>query len=70
MFSQKIFLKVSQNSQKNIFVGVYFLTKLQTGNLILLETATGDVLLCKTRKINRKKPVLESFLKKVAVLRA
>ena len=70
VFSQKIFLKVLQNSQKNIFVGVYFLTKLQTGNLILLETATGDVLFCKTRKIHRKKPVLESFMNKVAVLRA
>ena len=32
-----------QNSQKNIFVRISFLIKLQTGNLKLSEEATGDV---------------------------
>ena len=31
----KIFLKFFQDSQENIFAGVSFLTKLQTGNLNL-----------------------------------
>ena len=35
-------LKVLQNSQKNIFCGNLFF-KLQTGNLKLPETVTGDV---------------------------
>ena len=37
-------LKILQYSQINIFVGVCFLIKLQTGNLKLSEAATGDVL--------------------------
>ena len=41
---EKMFLKILQNSQKNIFSGVSFLIKLQTGNLKPSETATGDVL--------------------------
>ena len=36
--------KISLNSQKNIFDGVPFLTKLQPGNLKLSESATGGVL--------------------------
>ena len=41
---EKIFLKILQNSQKNIFSGVYFLIKLQAENLKPSEAATGDVL--------------------------
>ena len=41
---EKMFLKILQNSQKNIFVGVSFLMKLQTVNLKLSEAATGDFL--------------------------
>ena len=37
-------LKILQNSQKNIFVGISFLIELQAGNLELSEVATGDVL--------------------------
>ena len=40
---EKIFLKILQNSHKNIFVGVSFLIKLQAGKLQLPEAATGDV---------------------------
>ena len=41
-----MFLKVLQNSQKNIFsfFGVSLLIKLQAGNLKLSEATTGDVL--------------------------
>ena len=41
MFCQKMFLKILQNSQKNIFGGV-FLIKFQAGNLKLSEAAAGD----------------------------
>ena len=41
---EKMFLKILQNSQKNIFSGVSFLKKLQVGNLKPSETVTGDVL--------------------------
>ena len=44
LFCKKIFLKISQNSQKNVFTGVPLLIKLQTGNLKLSKAATGDVL--------------------------
>ena len=40
----KMFLKVLQNSHKNIFSGVSFLIKLQAGNLKPSETTAGDVL--------------------------
>ena len=40
MSCQKIFLKVLQNSQNDIFTGVSFLIKLETGNLKLSETAS------------------------------
>ena len=36
-----MFLKILQNLKKNIFAGVSFLIKLQTGNLKLSEAATG-----------------------------
>ena len=39
-----MFLKILQNSQKNIFAGVSFLTKLLAGNLKLAEVAAGDSL--------------------------
>ena len=38
VFYQKIFLKMLQNSQKNIFTEVSFLIKLQTGNMKLKES--------------------------------
>ena len=41
---EKMFLKILQNSQKNIFAGVSFLIELQAGNLKLSEAATGDIL--------------------------
>ena len=41
---EKIFLKILQNSQKNISAGVSLLMKLQAGNLKLSEVATRDVL--------------------------
>ena len=41
---QKMFPKILQNSQKNIFAGVSFLTKLLAGNLKLAEVAAGDSL--------------------------
>ena len=41
---EKLFLKILQNSQKNIFSGVSFLVKLQAGNLKPSEATTGDVL--------------------------
>ena len=40
-----MFLKIFQNSQKNVLAGVPFLIKLQTGNLKLSEAATGDLML-------------------------
>ena len=40
---KKMFLKILQNSQKNVFAEVPFLIKLQAGNLKLSEAATGDV---------------------------
>ena len=43
VFYQKMFLKILQSSQKNIFAGISFLLKLVAGNLKLSETATGDV---------------------------
>ena len=42
VFCQTMFLKILQNSQKNIFAGISFLINLQAGNLRLSETATGD----------------------------
>ena len=42
VFCQKLFLKVLQNSRKNIFAGISFLIKLQAGKLKLSEVATGD----------------------------
>ena len=47
VFCKKMFLKILQISQKNVFAGVPFLIKLQAGNLKLSEAATGDVLLKK-----------------------
>ena len=41
---EKMFLKILQNSQKNIFSGVSLLIKLLAGNLKPSEIATGDVL--------------------------
>ena len=38
-----MFLKVLQNSQKNIFSGVSFLMKLRAGNMEPSEEVTGDV---------------------------
>ena len=45
VFCKKIFVKIFQNSQKNVLAGVPFLIKLQTGNLKLSEAATGDLML-------------------------
>ena len=39
-----MFLNILQNSQKNIFSGVSFLTTLQAGNLKPSEAATRDIL--------------------------
>ena len=47
LFCKKMFVKILQISQKNVFAGVPFLRKLQAGNLKLLEAATGNVLLKK-----------------------
>ena len=41
---EKMFLKILQNSQKNILSGVLFLVKLQAGKLKPSEAAAGDVL--------------------------
>ena len=41
---EKMFLKILQNSQKNIFSGVSFLIKLQAENLKPSEAVTGYVL--------------------------
>ena len=41
VFSQKMFLKILQYSQENIFAGFSFLTKLQAGNHKLAEAAAG-----------------------------
>ena len=55
---QKTFLKILQNSRKNIFSRFSFLIKLQAGNLKLSEAATGDVLenkvLLKISQISRE----------------
>ena len=40
MSKENMSLETLKNSQKNIFAGVYFLTKLQSGNLRLSEAAT------------------------------
>ena len=45
VFCKNMFLKIFQNSQKNVLAGVPFLIKLQTGNLKLSEAATGDLML-------------------------
>ena len=47
VFCKKMFLKILQISQKNVFAGVPFIIKLQAGNLKLSEAATGNVLLTK-----------------------
>ena len=66
---KKMFLKISQNSQKINFAGVSFLIKLEVRNLKLSETATVGVLLkrCSSQflKYHRKTPVLESLFNKV-----
>ena len=36
-------IKILKNSQKNIFVGISFVIKLQAGNLRLSEVTTGDI---------------------------
>ena len=41
---ETMFLTILQNSQKNVFSGVSFLTKLPAGSLRPLEAATEDVL--------------------------
>ena len=41
---EKMFLKILQNSQKNIFTGVSFMTKVHPVNLKLSEAATADIL--------------------------
>ena len=43
VFCKKMFLKILQNSQKSIFAGIFFLTKLQAGNMKLTKPATRDV---------------------------
>ena len=43
----KMSYKILRNSQKNIFVVVSFIMKLQAGNLKLSRAANGDVLLNK-----------------------
>ena len=67
---EKMFLKILQNSQKNIFSGVSFLIKLQAGNLKPSEEVTGDV--HRNRKFHSKyhwkQPVFESLINKVAFL--
>ena len=47
VFCKKMFLKILQISQKNVFARVPFIIKLQAGNLKLSEVATGNVLLQK-----------------------
>ena len=42
MFCKKIFLKILQKSQKNVFAGVPLLIKVQADNMKLSEEATGD----------------------------
>ena len=44
VFCQKMFLRILYNLQKNIFVRVSFLIKLQPGNLKLSQAAIGDAL--------------------------
>ena len=44
VFCKKMFLKILQNSWKNVSAGVPFLIKLQVENLKLSGAATGDVL--------------------------
>ena len=41
---EKMVLEILQNSQENIFSGVSFLIKLESGNLKPSEAATGYVL--------------------------
>ena len=64
VFCQRIFLKILQNSQKNIFAGISFLIKVQVGNLKLAEAATEDLFL-KILHFSQ-----ESLFVKFAVLRA
>ena len=45
VFCKKMFLKILQISQKNVFAGVPFFKKFAGGNLKLSEAATGNVLL-------------------------
>ena len=47
VFCKKMFLKILQISQKNVFAGVPFLIKLQAGNLKQSEAATGK---CSVKK--------------------
>ena len=42
VFCRKMFIKILQISREIIFAGVYFLIRLQTGNLKLSEAATRD----------------------------
>ena len=49
---EKMFLKIFQNSQRNVFAGVTFLIELQAGNLKLLEVATGGT---KISQISKEK---------------
>ena len=70
-----MFLKILQNLKKNIFAGVSFLIKLQTGNLKLSEAATGGSsvkqgVLKNFANVTGKKPILKSLFNKVAVLKA
>ena len=44
VFCQKMFLRILYNLQKNIFVRVSLLIKLQPGNLKLSQAAIGDAL--------------------------
>ena len=42
VFCQKKFLKILQNLQKKVFAGVSFLVRLQSANMKLSDSATGD----------------------------
>ena len=73
VFCQKIFLKIPQNSPKNIFAGVSILIKLQAGILKLSEAATGDVLskiFLKISQISQENTCVGVFLKNIPVLKA
>ena len=52
VFCKKIFLKILQISQKNVFAGVPFLINLQAGNLKQSDPATGK---CPVKKDVLKK---------------